>query len=35
MPFGEIGDMIACYQIINGAEQKKEVDDDDMIPDIL
>lgn len=35
MPFGEIGDMIACYQITNGAEQKKEVDDYEMIPDIL
>ena len=34
MPFGELGDMIACYQIMNGAEQKQEVDDLDMIPDI-
>lgn len=34
MPFGEMGDLIACYQILNGAEQKQEVDDLDMIPDI-
>lgn len=34
MPFGELGDLIACYQILNGAEQKQEVDDLDMIPDI-
>lgn len=34
MPFGELGDMIACYQIINGAEQKTEADDDEMIPDL-
>lgn len=35
MPIGEILDLIACYQIWNGAEQKKEIDDLDMIPDIL
>lgn len=34
MPFGEMGDMIACYQIVNGAEQKEEIDDEIMIPDI-
>jgi len=34
MPFGELGDMIACYQIFNGAEQKKEADDMEMIPDL-
>lgn len=34
MPFGEMGDMIACYQIVSGAKQKREVDDMDMIPDL-
>lgn len=33
MPFGELRDMIACYQIANGAEEKIVVqDDEDMIP---
>lgn len=33
MPFGELGDVIACYQIIHGAEEKVVVDDfDEMIP---
>lgn len=35
MPIGEVGDLIACYQIIHGAEQKRELDDEDMIPDLL
>lgn len=34
MPFGEMADMIACYQIINGAKPKMEADDEDMIPDL-
>lgn len=34
MPFGELQDMVACYQISNGAEPKKVLDDEDMIPDI-
>ena len=34
MPFGELGDLIACYQIANGAEEKRDADDDDMIPDL-
>lgn len=34
MPFGELSDMIACYQIINGAEMKEEADDEEMIPDV-
>jgi hypothetical protein len=34
MPFGELGDLIACYQISKGAEQKKEADDMEMIPDL-
>lgn len=32
MPFGELRDMIACYQISHGAKQKIEADDEDMIP---
>jgi hypothetical protein len=35
MPLGELLDMIACYQIINGAKPKMEADDDEMIPDLL
>jgi hypothetical protein len=35
MPFGEIGDLIACYQISNGAKQKEEADDMIMIPDLI
>jgi hypothetical protein len=35
MPFGELGDLIACYQIINGAEQKTKTNDEEMIPDII
>ena len=31
MPVGELGDMVACYQIINGAKPKMEADDEDMI----
>jgi hypothetical protein len=34
MPVGELGDMVACYQIINGAKPKMEADDEDMIPDL-
>lgn len=34
MPFGEMADMIACYQISNGAQEKVTPDDEDMIPDI-
>lgn len=33
MPLGELRDMIACYQIMNGAEEKIIVDDfDEMVP---
>jgi len=35
MPFGELLDMIACYQIIHGADAKREADDLDMIPDLV
>ena len=35
MPFGELLDMIACYQITHGAKEKFTPDDDDMIPDLL
>jgi hypothetical protein len=34
MPLGELNDMIACYQIINGAKQAMPADDEDMIPDL-
>lgn len=34
MPFGELGDMIACYQIIHGAKKKEAFDDEQAIPDI-
>jgi hypothetical protein len=33
MPFGELGDLIACHQIYNGAKEKN-TDDEIMIPDI-
>ncbi len=33
MPYGELCDMIACYQILHGAEEKIVTDDfDEMIP---
>lgn len=33
MPFGELRDMIACYQILHGAEEKIILDDfDEMVP---
>lgn len=35
MPFGELLDMIACYQIVNGAEPERSADDEEMIPDLL
>ena len=34
MPFGELSDLIACHQIANGAKEKRDVDDEDMIPDL-
>lgn len=34
MPFGELCDLIACYQIkFEGAKVKHEADDEEMIPD--
>lgn len=35
MPFGEICDMIACYQIVHGAKQAQPADIDEMIPDLI
>ncbi len=35
MPMGKLMDLIACYQIVNGAEERSQADDDDMLPDIL
>lgn len=35
MPFGELNDLIACYQIFRGAKQKEEIDGWAMIPDLL
>lgn len=35
MPFGELLDLIACYQIANGATEKVAGDDEDMIPDFM
>jgi len=34
MPFGELNDLIACHMIANGATEKRDVDDMEMIPDI-
>lgn len=34
MPFGELRDLIACYQIANGAREKVPPDDEEMIPDL-
>lgn len=33
-PIGEMGDLVACYQIFNGATPRGEADDDEMIPDL-
>ena len=33
-PMGEILDMIACMSIAGGAKEKKEGDDEEMIPDL-
>ena len=30
--YGDVGDMIACHQIANGAKEKEVLDDEDMIP---
>jgi len=35
MPFGELKDMIACYQIAHGAKEKIVLDDEDILPDLL
>lgn len=35
MPFGELRDMIACWQIAHGTKEKFVPDDEDMIPDLL
>ena len=34
LPMGEMLDMIACYQITQGATAKEDADDMAMIPDI-
>ena len=34
-PYGEMADLISCYQINHGmAEPKKVIDDEDMIPNL-
>lgn len=35
MPFGELLDLIACYQIARGAKEKRVLSDDEMIPDLF
>ena len=35
IPFGELLDLIACYQIAHGAKEKRTPDDEEMIPDLL
>ena len=35
MPFGELLDLIACHQIAHGAAEKRVLNDEEMIPELL
>lgn len=34
MPIGEFNDLVSCWAITNGAKEREDGDDEEMIPDI-